>query len=120
MHKHNRHVTFSRMYTRMGSNAKRILIETESHSVFLLHRKPGDLHIAFCVECGGDNEMLTLDGAVELSGRRGRELTRLVETGEIHSNETANGYLLICLRSLETLVDADSHLIGEKRVDEAG
>jgi hypothetical protein len=64
--------------------------------------------------------MLTLDGAVQLSGRRGRELTRLVETGEVHSHETANGYLLICVRSLETLVDPDKHLIGEIGAGEAG
>ncbi len=97
----------------MSPNTKKILIETESHSVLVIHRRPGELHIAFCVECGRDNEMLTLDGAVQLSGRRGRELTRLVETGKVHSHETVNGYLLICLRSLETLMDGDVHLIGE-------
>lgn len=104
----------------MSPNTKKILIETESHSVFLIHRKPGDLHVAYCAQCGRDNEMLTLDGAVQLSGRRGRELTRLVETGEVHSHETANGYLLICVRSLETLVDSDEHLIGEIGAGEAG
>ncbi len=93
----------------MSPNTKKILIETESHSVFLIHRKPGELHVAYCAQCGRDNEMLTLDGAVQVSGRRGRELARLVQTGEVHSHETANGYLLICVRSLETLVDSDSN-----------
>ena len=64
--------------------------------------------------------MLTLDGAVQLSGRRGRELTRLVETGEVHSHETANGYLLICLRSLETLADYGDHSIGEIGAGDVG
>ena len=108
------------VYQMTSANTKKILIETESHSVFLIHRNPGELHVAFCTECGRDGEMLTLDGAVQLSGRRGRELTNLVETGEIHSHETANGYLLICLRSLETLVESDVHLIDRHGVDEAG
>jgi hypothetical protein len=57
--------------------------------------------------------MLTLDGAVQLSGRRGREITRMVESGEVHSYETPNGYLLLCLRSLKTLVESNAHSIGD-------
>lgn len=108
------------VYQMTSANTKKILIETESHSVFLIHRNPGELHVAFCTECGRDGEMLTLDGAVQLSGRRGRELTALVETGEVHSNETANGYLLICLRSLETLIEPNAHLIAEIGDNKAG
>ena len=104
----------------MSRNSKKILIETESHSVFLIHRNPGELHVAYCAQCGRDNEMLTLDGAVQISGRRGRELTRLVETGEVHSHETVNGYLLICVRSLETLVDSDEHTIREISAGDVG
>src|SRR5687767_915008 len=108
------------VYQMTSPNTKKILIETESHSVFRIHREPGELHVTFCTECGRDCEMLTLDGAVQLTGRRGRELTGLVETGEVHSHETANGYLLICLRSLETLIDPDARLIGEMSDGEAG
>lgn len=44
--------------------------------------------------------MLDLDAAVNISRLGAREIIRRIETGAIHSTETARGHLLVCTESL--------------------
>jgi hypothetical protein len=82
-------------------DAKKIFITTESHEVFVLRTGTSEWAFGNCRDCGSEVQILTLDGAISLSGIRTGELVRLAETNEIHSIETSTGHLLICKKSLE-------------------
>lgn len=82
-------------------NAKKILITTESHEVFILRTDHLDHAFGHCRDCGREVEILTLDRAVSVSGIRTGELVRLAEAKKIHSIETSMGHLLICKESLD-------------------
>jgi hypothetical protein len=82
-------------------NAKKIFITTESHEIFVLRTGESELAFGNCRNCGSEVQILTLDGAISLSGIRTAELVRMAETNEIHSIETSTGHLLICKESLE-------------------
>jgi hypothetical protein len=82
-------------------NAKKILITTESHEVFILRADKEDHAYGRCPDCGIEVEILTLDRAVSLSGIRTGDLVRLTEEAKVHSIETATGHLLICKESLK-------------------
>src|SRR5690349_10244620 len=84
-------------------NAKKIFITTESHEVFVLRTGQRELAFGNCRECGNEVQILTLDGAISLSGIRTAELVRLAETNTVHSIETSTGHLLICKESLENV-----------------
>lgn len=90
------------------ANAKKILVTTVSHEIFILHDKPGELFYQDCPGCGSKAEMLTLDEAVCRSGYSGREILRSVENGEVHFVETASRHLLICGASLIRLPERTS------------
>jgi hypothetical protein len=81
--------------------AKKILITTEEHEFLFVRRETKERLYRFCENCGAPVEMATLDEAVTESGATAREIIRQTETGAIHSMETENGHLLICLSSLE-------------------
>jgi len=84
----------------MFANAKKILITTESHEVFII-RPIGETAVGgFCPECGEQVEMLHFDAVTSLSGIGGRELIRCLKDGTLHSIESDTGHLLICKRSL--------------------
>lgn len=44
--------------------------------------------------------MLTLEQVVTATRRSSRELHRLIEAGQLHFAETAEGIVLICINSL--------------------
>lgn len=82
-------------------NSKRILITTESREIFIVRTNYKNFVRGFCANCNREVEMLTLDGAVNRTGKTARELIRQTEASAIHSLETASGHLLICGGSLE-------------------
>ncbi len=82
-------------------NAKKILVTTEEHEIFIVRRGAEKTLSGFCETCGDEVEMLTLDQSVARSGKRARELIRQTESGAIHSTETETGHLLVCRRSLK-------------------
>ena len=84
-------------------NAKKILITTESHEVFILRTDKRDHAYGLCRDCGREVEILTLDQAISLSGIRTGELVRLTEANRIHSIETSMGHLLVCKDSLDEM-----------------
>lgn len=91
--------SYQPILTKMLPKAKKYLITTETHEVFIV-RNGRERIYGFCAECEKESEMLNLDSAVTVSGRRAREIFLLVEIGAIHSLETTGGHLLICRDSL--------------------
>ena len=81
----------------MLTNAKRILIETNSTEVVVLHmgRSREPIHV-FCPVCDTDVAMLDLDSAVSMTGRGANELINGIDLGSVHSIQTAAGHLLLC------------------------
>jgi len=84
----------------MTLNTKRILIETESHEVLVIHANGRSNLRGFCGRCAGEQELLTLDDAVARSGVAALEIVRRIHSEEVHFLETANGHLLVCCESL--------------------
>jgi len=82
------------------TNAKKILITTESHETFVVRRVGKQEICGFCGTCRAETRMLTLDEAVSIARRDTWNLMSLLESGVVHSVETASGHLLICLQSL--------------------
>ena len=83
--------------------AKKILITTERHEIFIVRQNGHTTIRGFCPACGVEVEMLPFDAAISFSGIRGRDLMRESEIGVIHSVETTAGHLLICKSSLAEL-----------------
>ncbi len=81
-------------------NAKKILITTESHEIFIVRVNRRSNIRGFCPDCAEEVELLTLDEAVSVSTRKTRELIREIEADAVHSIETLSGHLLLCRRSL--------------------
>ena len=45
--------------------------------------------------------MLSLDGAVNVSRIHSLQIIQMIRAGKIHSAETADGFLLLCVNSLD-------------------
>ena len=54
----------------------------------------------YCAECSEMVAFVSLDEAVRISGVSSRHIFRLIEEGQIHFRETAQGMALICPTSL--------------------
>ena len=82
-------------------NAKKILITSESHEIFIL--KTGSKGRAFgrCRQCGQEVEILSIDRAVSASGFKTSDLMRKIDANEIHGIQTESGHILICRESLD-------------------
>lgn len=91
--------SFKPIVEQMSPKAKKYLITTETHEIFIVRRSRQKIR-RFCFECGKEVEMLNLDSAVSLTGKRASEIFRLVENGEAHSLKTTGGQLLVCRSSL--------------------
>ena len=82
----------------MKKRRTEISVETERMVVI---RRPGKTSLlSRCEMCGERVEMLTVDHAAMLAGVGSRTIFHWVEAGRIHSSETAEGLLLVCLNSL--------------------
>ncbi|HEY0349239.1 MAG TPA: hypothetical protein VGC60_13900 [Pyrinomonadaceae bacterium] len=55
---------------------------------------------SWCAACDAQVEMVPVDEAAILRHVNSRTVFRWVEDRQVHSSETANGLLLICLNSL--------------------
>jgi hypothetical protein len=73
-----------------------ITIETERMLFISSPRKV----LGWCVGCGAQAEMVPVDEAAILRRVDSRTIFRWAEAERVHSSETANGLLLICLNSL--------------------
>ncbi len=69
-----------------------------------------------CDLCGGQAVMVTLNEAARISGMSELKLCRLVESGSVHSIESKDGLLFICLASLLPHRDCQILLGGEDDV----
>jgi hypothetical protein len=87
------------------TNAKKILITTKSHELFILRRVSRPQHI--CPICSTWACGVTLDDARQLAGLSAMELIRLIEKGAIYAYEIEAGPLLICRKSLETFCNGE-------------
>ena len=79
------------------ANAKKILITTESHETFVVRRVGRGAINIFCDICETETSMLTLYQAASIALRMKWNLMSLLEAGTVHSVETSDGQLLICL-----------------------
>ena len=85
-------------------NAKKVLITSATSEIFIMRRGGQRTVRGFCEICEAETEMLDLHSAVTVFGLGTRELIRQIETGAVHSGETASGHLLVCTESLQTTI----------------
>lgn len=76
---------------------KRTEITIEATRYFYISRPR--VALCWCVGCAAQVEMVTVDEAAVLLGVTSRTVFRWAEASQLHSIETANGRLLICLNS---------------------
>lgn len=81
--------------------AKKIRTEcsVEIDDVFVVKRRGRSVE-GWCSGCHRQATMLTPEDAATLAGTGARSVYRLIELGEIHSEEVPGDLLLICLASL--------------------
>ena len=91
---------FPQILSQMNAKAKRLLITTEKHELFIVHAPSGTGITGFCPVCQNEVELLTVDSIVTLIGGRAREVIAQIASGEVHSIEAASGHLLVCKSSL--------------------
>ncbi len=98
----------------MPVNTKRILIETESHEIFVFSLNGRSSINELCEACGQNVELQTLDSAVSNYGISALEILKLVDKRKLHYLETASRHLLICRNSLEEMFSREIKLQSEK------
>lgn len=82
----------------MDMKRKRTKITIETERTLFISRP--EKVIGWCAPCGAQAEMLSVDQAAILQRVDSRTIFRWVEAERVHSSESANGLLLICLNSL--------------------
>ena len=88
----------------MVKNPKKVLITSATSEIFILRHGRQKAIRGFCKICEAETEMLDLNSAVNVFRLGMREITRQIETGAVHSAETASGHLLVCTESLQALI----------------
>jgi hypothetical protein len=86
-----------------------ITIETDHQ---LIIRKRVGIRSAQCGTCNKQVTMITADVAAKLAGLSSRALYRLIEADRIHFIELHDGSSLICLSSLNQLLNVEKQSIG--------
>lgn len=84
----------------MPAKAKKFLITTETHEIFIVRRNGRNAVKGNCGECGQEVELVSIDTAVTLTGIGAIELFRSLERGLTHFVESTEGHVLICEPSL--------------------
>ncbi len=92
---------------------RRIEMVVEHDEIILVRRKRGAVRM-WCNECQAYVSMLRVEDASALGGTTARTICRWIEAGRLHFSET--GLLLICARSLATLVSAESPVERKRNV----
>ena len=75
----------------------KIITETERKFSFAVNRAPVRF---FCSACDASVEMISINEAAKHLGKVWRDVVHLIESGEIHSTETAHGEIYVCVASL--------------------
>ena len=78
---------------------KRMKVTLETNRLLVIARR-GPARRAWCADCGAQVQMLWPEEAAALAGVSSRTVYALVEAGQLHFTETADGWLLICPNSL--------------------
>ena len=76
-------------------------IAVETARVIVI-RAPGRA-FARCGVCGVEAQWVTLDEAARLAGLGSRKIFRMIEGDVLHSTETEDRILLVCLNSLAAI-----------------
>ena len=71
--------------------------------------------LRFCRSCQTDSRFVTVDEAAIMRRTTSREIFRRVETDQIHSAETNEGLLLVCLTSLLQSTEISSQTLTIKQ-----
>ncbi len=90
---------FERQVTR-ARRRREITIETRQ-IVAVRGRAKMHRERVFCKECAGESEMLLIQDAARVANLSQRHLFRQVEAGVLHSIETPDGQLSVCLNLLQ-------------------
>jgi hypothetical protein len=93
--------------TKLMVNAKKILITTESHEVFVLRNTSEAPLRSYCSACCEETVFLTIDDAVCTSRISTVNLMSMYRLGRIHTAEAASGHLLVCRESLKAFCYGD-------------
>lgn len=96
-----------RIVKQMPAKAKKFLITTETHEIFIVRRNGRDTVRGYCGFCGREVEMLSIDAAVIVTGIRSLELFKLLESERVHYVESTQGHVLICEPSLKQVARSD-------------
>jgi hypothetical protein len=78
---------------------RKIRLTVETHQLLVISRTKGSTQ-GWCSECAGEVPLVKPEEAAVLAGVSPRTIYRRVESGRLHFNESAEGWLLICLGSL--------------------
>jgi hypothetical protein len=88
------------------TNAKKILITTESHELFIVRRTAPTSPRYFCPVCSTQTCGVTLDDAGAYANLSSLELIKRIGA-DLHAVETDSGALLICQKSLEMFCNGE-------------
>lgn len=78
--------------------AKQTKITIETDSLLILRGRT--LLKSWCQQCGGDSEMIPLQGVGVISNLPPSEVEAWIESEDLHHSQAADGGQLICLNSL--------------------
>jgi hypothetical protein len=81
--------------------AKKLLLLHEKRETWRVHI--GEGRVAFCSRCAAETIWLTGNEAAHLADMSERRIFRLIENEKVHFQETKEGALLICSKSLEAI-----------------
>ena len=82
---------------------RRLEVCWETHEITTISFKRGFSATVFCQSCNAETLCLTVSEAASVLKFSEFAIFRLVETNQIHSIETAAGFLLVCGNSLSVL-----------------
>lgn len=83
---------------------RQLVITAEKTETYTVRQQPPQSLRAYCEKCDREISCLTVDQTVSLTGLGARTIFRLVEAGELHSQETDEGHLLLCPNSVALFV----------------
>jgi predicted DNA-binding transcriptional regulator AlpA len=89
------------------------MINVERHETLVI-KASARLRTGYCPDCSGRVELINLNEAVRISGLSSRSVYRLIERGQIHFTETADGVGLICPATLPSRFGLTNETMSER------
>lgn len=83
---------------------RQLVITAEKIETYTVRQEPPPTFQWYCERCEQKVRCLTIDQTVTLTCLSSRTIFRLVEGGELHFFETAEGYLLLCPNSVALFI----------------